>query len=69
VPQSLGTVDEDGMYGRFLYGWPAQLDYRPLVDNIEEVDPAFQNMLIHLIRLPAEDSQQQSKWYEGSATD
>jgi uncharacterized protein DUF3987 len=51
--------DEDGMYGRFLYGWPAPLDYRPLVDDIEEVDPAFQNMLIHLIRLPAEDNEQQ----------
>src|SRR5215470_3954544 len=34
-------------------------DYSPLTDDIEEVDPAFRNMLTHLIRLPTEDDHQQ----------
>jgi Protein of unknown function (DUF3987) len=47
--------DEDGMYGRFLYGWPVTPAYSPLTDDISEVDPKFQNLLTKLIRLPAED--------------
>jgi Protein of unknown function (DUF3987) len=49
--------DEDGMYGRFLYGWPLTPTYSPLTDDISEVDPAFQNLLTKLIRLPAEDQE------------
>lgn len=47
--------DEDGMYGRFLYGWPATPPYNPLSDDISEVDPEFQSLLTKLIRLPSED--------------
>lgn len=47
--------DEDGMYGRFLYGWPVTPDYVPLTDEVSEVDPEFQSLLTKLIRLPAED--------------
>ena len=47
--------DEDGMYGRFLYGWPATPPYNPLTDDILEVDPEFKNLLTKLIRLPSED--------------
>ena len=47
--------DEDGLYGRFLFGWPATPIYHPLTDDILEVDPEFQNLLTKLIRLPAED--------------
>jgi hypothetical protein len=47
--------DEDGLHSRFLYAWPDTPDYRPLTDDIEEVDPWFQNLLTKLIRLPAED--------------
>jgi hypothetical protein len=47
--------DEDGMYGRFLYGWPATPVYSPLTDDILEVDPDFQNLLTKLIRRPAGD--------------
>jgi hypothetical protein len=47
--------DEDGMYGRFCFGWPATPTYHPLTDDILEVDPEFQNLLTKLIRLPAED--------------
>jgi hypothetical protein len=39
--------DEDGMYSRFLFGWPATPPYAPLNDDIEEVDPVFQGMLAH----------------------
>jgi hypothetical protein len=51
--------DEDGMYGRFLYGWPVTPTYSPLTDDISEVDPEFQNLLTKLIRLPAEDEKGQ----------
>jgi hypothetical protein len=47
--------DEDGMYGRFLFGWPATPPYNALTDNILEVDPEFQSLLTKLIRLPSED--------------
>ena len=47
--------DEDGMYARFLFGWPATPAYVPLSDDIEEVDPLFQRVLTKLIRLPDED--------------
>jgi hypothetical protein len=47
--------DEDGMYARFLYGWPASPDYSRLTDEVSEVDPQFQAQLIKLIRLPDED--------------
>ena len=35
--------DEDGMYGRFLYGWPSTPDYRPLTNEVSEVEPEFQS--------------------------
>ena len=47
--------DEDGMYGRFLFSWPQTPPYTPLTDDIAEVDPVFQSLLIKLIRLPDED--------------
>jgi hypothetical protein len=46
--------DEDGMYSRFLYGWPAKPRYTPLSDSIGEIDPKFQALLMKLIRLPTE---------------
>jgi Protein of unknown function (DUF3987) len=48
--------DEDGMYGRFLYGWPSTPDYRPLINDVAEVEPELQSALKALIRLPAEDA-------------
>jgi Protein of unknown function (DUF3987) len=48
--------DEDGMYGRFLYGWPSTPDYRPLTNEVSEVEPEFQSALTALVRLPAEDA-------------
>jgi hypothetical protein len=46
--------DEDGMYARFLFGWPATPAYCPLTDVASEVAPEFQSLLTRLIRLPAE---------------
>ena len=48
--------DEDGMYARFLFAWPATPAYAPLSDAIGEVDPVFQGVLTKLIRLPDEDA-------------
>ena len=48
--------DEDGMYGRFLYGWPSAPDYRPLTYEVSEVEPEIQSALKALVRLPSEDA-------------
>ena len=48
--------DEDGMYGRFLYGWPATPNYQPLTNDVSEVEPEIQNALRALINLPSEDA-------------
>jgi hypothetical protein len=57
-PDRLAKVfagDEDGMYARFLYGWPAPPHYSRLSDEVSEVEPEFQALLTKLIRLPDED--------------
>ena len=48
--------DEDGMYARFLYGWPSTPDYRPLTNEVSEVESEFQSALTALIQLPSEDA-------------
>jgi hypothetical protein len=48
--------DEDGMYARFLFGWPVTPPYEPLSNEIGEVDPVFHDVLVKLIRLPDEDA-------------
>jgi hypothetical protein len=48
--------DEDGMYGRFLFGWASTPDYRPLTNEVAEIEPELQSALKALIRLPAEDA-------------
>lgn len=47
--------DEDGMSGRFLYGWPSTPEYHPLSNEARDVEPELQSVLTALIRLPAED--------------
>lgn len=47
--------DEDGMYGRFIYAWPLAPEYRPLTNEVAEVEPELQSALTALIRLPSED--------------
>ena len=37
------------------YGWPEKPPYRPLTDAVEEVEVEFENSLVRLINLTAED--------------
>jgi hypothetical protein len=48
-------ADEDGMYARLLLGWPEESAYMALSNEVEEVEPEFQNALTRLVDLPAED--------------
>ena len=43
------------MYGRFLFSWPLAPEYRPLTNDVAEVEPELVNALTALIRLPSED--------------
>jgi Protein of unknown function (DUF3987)/Primase C terminal 2 (PriCT-2) len=47
--------DADGLYTRLCFGWPLEPIYRPLTDSVEEVEPEFENTLVRLIDLPAEE--------------
>ena len=47
--------DEDGMCGRFLFGWPSAPDYRPLSNEAAEVEPALEKAIKAVIQLPAEN--------------
>jgi hypothetical protein len=51
--------DEDGMHARFLFGWPSTPDYRPLTNDVSEVEPEFQSALNALVQLPSEDAEGQ----------
>ena len=48
--------DEDGMYGRFLFAWPSTPEYRPLTNEVNEVEPELYGALKALSRLPSEDA-------------
>jgi uncharacterized protein DUF3987 len=47
--------DADGLYGRMLFAWPLEPDYQALTDNVAEVEPEFENALVRLIDLSAEE--------------
>ena len=49
--------DADGLYTRLLFGWPAKPPYRPLTDTVAEVEPEFENTLVRLIDLTANDEE------------
>jgi hypothetical protein len=40
--------DDDGMYARFLYGWPEEAAHSELSDKIGSIDPNLQNVLAQL---------------------
>lgn len=42
------------MSGRFLFGWPSAPNYRPLCNEVSEVEPELLNALTALASLPAE---------------
>ena len=48
--------DADGQYARLLFSWPERPPYRPLTDTVEEVEPEFENTLVRLIDLTADDT-------------
>jgi hypothetical protein len=49
--------DDDGMYARILFSWPAEPAFQPLSDDVTEVDPEFQTALMRLIDLPDSDGE------------
>lgn len=53
-PDKLGTSfkgDSDGMYARMLYAWPEEPSYRELTNDVDEIEPEFQNALGRLADL------------------
>jgi hypothetical protein len=46
---------EDGMDARFVFSWLSAPEYRPLSDDVLEVDPVFERALQALNTLPCED--------------
>ena len=48
--------DDDGTYGRILFAWPPEPDFKPLSNAVTEVEPEFQTALMRLIDLRDNDS-------------
>jgi hypothetical protein len=46
--------DQDGMYARICFSWPSEPPYRPLSDDVAEIEPEVVNALLRLIKLPCE---------------
>ena len=44
--------DDDGLYARFLFGWPQEPTYKPLSGDATEDDPEIINAFSRLIDLP-----------------
>jgi hypothetical protein len=45
--------DDDGIYARFLFGWPQEPTYKPLANDVAEDEPELINAFGRLIDLPA----------------
>ena len=41
--------DQDGLYARVLFAWPAEPSYRPLSNEVGEIEPAIVNALTRLV--------------------
>jgi Protein of unknown function (DUF3987) len=48
--------DLDGMYARVLFAWPPEPSYRPLADDVSEVEPEVVNAIARLVELEAGES-------------
>jgi hypothetical protein len=46
--------DQDGMYARICFSWPSEPPYRPLSDDVAEIEPEVVNAFSRLIKLPCE---------------
>jgi hypothetical protein len=47
--------DDDGMYARFCFAWPAEPAHMPLSNDVTEIEPDIQNALKRIVDLPAEE--------------
>jgi hypothetical protein len=47
--------DDDGMYARFLFGWPREPEYQALSNSIAEDEPELTNAFTRLIELTGND--------------
>src|SRR5262249_44949364 len=59
-PDKLGRSfkeDHDGLYARVLFAWPPEPPYRPLTDDVGEVEPETFNALKRLVELDAGQSE------------
>src|SRR5262245_3371620 len=43
--------DDDGMYARICFAWPSEPGYRPLSNEVSEIEPELVNALEKLVRL------------------
>jgi hypothetical protein len=48
--------DDDGMYARICFAWPSEPQYKPLSDEVSEVEPELMNALEKVARLGDADS-------------
>jgi hypothetical protein len=46
--------DLDGMYARMLFSWPSEPPYRPLTNEVAEIEPEIVNVLTRIIDLVEE---------------
>jgi hypothetical protein len=46
--------DADGMYARVCFAWPPEPSYRPLSNEVAEIEDDIVNALTRLIEMPAE---------------
>jgi Protein of unknown function (DUF3987) len=46
--------DADGMYARICFGWPEEPPYRPLTNDVAEIEPAIINALNRIVDLSPE---------------
>jgi hypothetical protein len=49
--------DLDGMYARVLFSWPPKAPYKPLTDDVAEVEPEIINMLNRIVTLESGQDQ------------
>ncbi|MFZ0840478.1 MAG: DUF3987 domain-containing protein, partial [Xanthobacteraceae bacterium] len=53
--------DDDGIYARFLFGWPPEPQYRPLTNEIAEDEADLINAFTRLIDLPGDANEMFSR--------
>lgn len=49
--------DNDGMYARMCFAWPSEPGYRPLSDEVAEVEPEIVNAMVKLLGLSEADAE------------